>query len=83
MAKCFDKAKPTSVYRTVAKCSWDTFEMLPGKSKMQAEITVEKGNMQIKFVDAYVYIHSAYIDAPVSLTEQFKCSYACLGLERD
>ncbi len=41
--------------RTVAKCSWeDTFEMLPGKSKMQAEITVEKGNMQIKFVDAYI-----------------------------
>ncbi len=36
-------------------CSWeDTFEMLPGKSKMQAEITVEKGNMQIKFVDAYI-----------------------------
>ncbi len=41
--------------RTVAKCSWeDTLEMLPGKSKMQAEITVEKGNMQIKFVDAYI-----------------------------
>ena len=29
--------------RTVVKCSWeDTFEMLPGKLKMQAEITVEK-----------------------------------------
>ncbi len=38
--------------------------MLPGKSKMQAEITVEKGKVEIcankKFVDA------AYIDAPVS-----------------
>ncbi len=41
---------------------------------MQAEITVEKGKVEIcaniKFVDAY-------IDAPVSVTEQFKC------LERD
>ncbi len=42
--------------RTVAKCSWeDTFEMLPGKSKMQA---VEKGKVEIcankKFVDAYI-----------------------------
>ncbi len=65
--------------RTVAKCSWeDTFEMMPGKSKMQAEITVEKGNMHL-----WMHIHSAYIDAPVSLTEQFKCSYACLSLERD
>ncbi len=45
--------------RTVVKCSWeDTFEMLPGKSKMQAEITVEKGKVEIcankKFVDAYI-----------------------------
>ncbi len=31
--------------RIVAKCSWeDTFEML----KMQAEITVEKGKVEIK-----------------------------------
>ncbi len=58
--------------------------MLPGKSKMQAEITVEKGKVEIcanKKVCGC--IHSAYIDAPVSLTEQFKCSYACLSLERD
>ncbi len=46
--------------RTVAKCSWeDTFEMLPGKSKMQAEITVEKEKVEEicankKFVDAYI-----------------------------
>ena len=43
--------------RTVAKCSWeDTFEMLPGKSKMQAEITVEKVEIcaNEKFVDAYI-----------------------------
>ncbi len=28
-------------------------------------------------------VFSAYIDAPVSLTEQFKCSYVCLNLERE
>ncbi len=72
--------------RAVAKCSWeDTFDMLPGKSKMQAEITVEKGKVEIcankKFMDAYIV--PIIIDAPVSLTEQFKCSYACLSLERD
>ncbi len=55
----FDKAiRP----RTVAKCSWeDTFEMLLGKSKMQAEITVERGKVEIcankKFVDAYMCLY--------------------------
>ncbi len=43
--------------RTVVKCSWeDTFEMLLGKLKMQAEITVEKVEIcsNEKFVDAHV-----------------------------
>ncbi len=41
--------------RTVVKCSWeDTFEMLPGESKMQAEITVEKGKVEICANDAYI-----------------------------
>ena len=55
--------------------------MLPGKLNMQAEITVEKVEIcaNEKFVDA----HIVPIDAPVSLTEQFKCSYVCLSLERD
>ena len=61
--------KNQKVVRTVVKCSWeDTFEMLLGKLKMQAEheITVELCANE-KFVDA----HRVPIDAPVSLTEQF------------
>ncbi len=43
--------------RTVAKCSWEnTFEMR--RKSLQAEITVEKGKVEIcankKFVDAYI-----------------------------
>ncbi len=40
--------------RTVVKCSWeDTFEMLPEKSEMQAEITVEKVEICAN-VDAHI-----------------------------
>ena len=83
MAKCFDKKNQQVIRpRTVVKCSWeDTFEMLPGKLKMQAEITVEK--VEICANEMFVDAHIVPIDAPVSLTEQFKCSYVCLSLERD
>ena len=68
--------------RTVVKCSWeDTFGMLLGKLEMQAEVTVEK--VEICANDKFVDAHIVPIDAPVRLTEQFKCSYVCLSLERD
>ena len=68
--------------RTVVKCSWeDTFGMLLGKLEMQAEVTVEK--VEICANDKFVDAHIVPIDAPVRLTEQFKCSYVCLSLEHD
>ena len=54
--------------------------MLLGKLEMQAEVTVEK--VEICANDKFVDAHIVPIDAPV-LTEQFKCSYVCLSLERD
>ena len=60
--------------RTVVKCSWeDTFGMLLRKLEMQAEVTVEK--IEICANDKFVDAHIVPIDAPVRLTEQFKCSY--------
>ena len=68
--------------KTVVKCSWeDTFGMLLGKLEMQAEVTVEK--VEICANDKFVDAHIVPIDAPVRLTEQFKCSCVCLSLESD
>ena len=65
--------------RTVVKCSWeDTFGMLLGKLEMQAEVTVEK--VEICANDKFVDAHIVPIDAPVRLTEQFKCSCMCLSV---
>ena len=68
VAKCYDKAKPTS------DKAWSSAP----RSEM---LSVEKA--EICANESLWCTHSAYIDVPVSLTEQFKCSHVCLRLEHD
>ena len=66
--------------RTVVYCEWaDTFGDLPQKLGMEADQMIEK--VLICADGKFILPQIVPINAPISIADQFKCSYVCIFVE--
>ena len=77
MVKAGQEIKP----RKIVKCSWeDSFRSLLEKMDMPEETVIDKIQISSneKFIDP---VHVVPESAPVSLCDQFQCSFVCIHIE--